>query len=136
MSAQDEQSHTEIEVEIGVGQVAPGGQVAGVVFGSAGSVAISTVPRAQPLDEKTIRAYLEWASQPARPAPDASEELLRLWNVGFKGHWSGAAAPQDLDQVVASVFAGTPAGSFQRLVLLASPGMGKTPALEHCLRTR
>ncbi len=79
--------------------------------------------------EATVRTYLEQAIVRKSPAASEKEEVHRLWRQPFRGHEANVKDPLDLYQAIQQVFVSKQErNSFQRLVLLADAGMGKTPA--------
>jgi hypothetical protein len=84
-----------------------------------------------------VSAYLEAVAKPEVPAQDVGKEEDALWKIGFTAHEAEEDPPQDANALAQKVFARQRLrGRFQRIVLLADSGMGKTPALHYLRRER
>ena len=137
MESRESQSITSIRADQTVGSVL-GGMVASVYIQSmTGTVVVKPTSPPDPPDRKTIVGYLEVLkkkeSNPAR-SPGMSEEtfakLKRQWDMPFRAHRAAEEA-QPLEQIVEQALADNQQrNGYLRLVLLADPGMGKTPALQ------
>lgn len=80
--------------------------------------------------EATVRTYLEQATVSVLPGATEKEEVHRLWQQPFRGHEANVKDTLDLYEAIQQVFVSKQErNGFQRLVLLADAGMGKTPAL-------
>ncbi len=111
-----------------------GGEAAAVKINQAGEVTINALPKPHPPAPQFVRAYLLWASRAEKPRENADPALLKLWDKPFRAHLSGDANSRDLCEIVRAILGRTLEGGYQRLVLLADPGMGRTPALCYHLR--
>jgi hypothetical protein len=77
-----------------------------------------------------IRAYLTAAAQKQSPPEDAKDKEQAIWEIQFRAHKAGDQPPHDLYHIFQKISSENQQhGGFQRVVLLADAGMGKTPAL-------
>lgn len=134
------QSGVEIRQQVGV--VQSGGIVYGVYY-APGSVVVRPSVPPEPPDSDTIRKYLEAAaSQKIQPETgrttdeEVSWRLKRLWSIPFRACRGTDTEPQELFNLVKQVLNDSRArNGYQRLLLLADAGMGKTPALKSLVIT-
>ena len=138
MASYGAQSGVEIRQQVGV--VQPGGIVYGVYYAPGSDVPRPSVPP-EPPDSDTIRKYLEAAaSQKIQPeigktTDEVSQSLETLWSIPFRALGRADAEPQELFNLVDQVMKGNrERNGYQRLLLLADAGMGKTPALKSLVR--
>lgn len=118
------------------------GEVTGAQIGqlrAAGDITIQSnsylAPRDVPFGPppaRAIRAYLKAASLQENPPKDAKPEEETIWKIKFRAHKASDEPPHDLFQTFQKISAKNQQhGGFQRVVLLADAGMGKTPALKY-----
>jgi HEAT repeat protein len=137
METNQPQTSTSIAVEQKIGTVS-GGLAAGLYIQSlTGQVVFRPSAPPEPPERATIESYLKAASQEIRPKlPDKAtkkivEGLEALWNIPFRAHRAGSEELQALDEIVNQVLdENQKRNGYQRLVLLADVGMGKTAALQ------
>lgn len=133
------QAGTQVTVSQQVTRLDSGGKATAVeVSQITGNVTISsynysyrnTSATVKPPRIETICAYLVAASQPDQPEESMSQGERELWGIAYSAHPANQEEPEGLYSLVKRIFNDHQMhGGFQRVVLLADAGVGKTPAL-------